>query len=93
MVSYAAKDMDEAIAAVCLELGYSELREKQEEVVKHFLRGRHVFVSLSTGSGKSLCYSILPNLFDKLKRNTATDARSVVIVISPLIALMKDQEL
>ena len=42
MVSYTAKDVDEAIAAVCLELSYSKLREKQEEVVKHFLRGRRV---------------------------------------------------
>ena len=66
------------------------MREKQE-VVEQFLSGRYVFFSLPMGSGKSLCYSILPSLFDKLKRNTGVDARSVVIVVSPLIALMKDQ--
>ena len=44
------------------EMGYSEMRSKQEEVVGHFWSNRDVFVS---GSGKSLCYSVLPRLFDR----------------------------
>ena len=36
-------------------LGYSELRPQQEEVVRKFVQGHNVFVSLPTGSGKSLC--------------------------------------
>ena len=51
---------------------------------------RDVFVSLPTGSGKSLCYCILPELFDTLRGN-ARKGQSIVIVVSPLIALMKDQ--
>ena len=46
-----------------------------------------MFVSLPTGSGKSLCYAVLPAAFDSLRES----GRSIVIVVSPLIALMKDQ--
>ena len=59
--------------------GYSSLREKQEEIMKHFLSGRDTFVSLPTGSGKSL------SVFDKLRR---TSSSSIVVVVNPL---MKDQ--
>ena len=49
---------------------------------------RDVFVTLPTGSGKSLCYCILPVVFDALLDKTC---KSIVLVVSPLIALMKDQ--
>ena len=52
------------------------------------MEGNDVFVSLSTGYGKSLCYAALPYAFDELR---ATDTPSIVVVVSPLIALMKDQ--
>lgn len=52
---------------------------------------RDVFVCLPTGSGKSLCYCILPYAFDELRSITGTEKRSIVLVVSPLIALMKDQ--
>ena len=45
-------------------------------------------MSLLTGYGKSLCYAVLPKVFDLL-RGVAN--KSIVIVVSPLIALMKDQ--
>ena len=48
------EDIGEAIASAAEKLGYSELRKNQELVVRHFLRERDVFVSLPTGSGKSL---------------------------------------
>ena len=51
-----------------------------------FLQKRDVFVILPTGFGKSLCFGCLPSVFDCLKGKG-----SIVIVISPLIALMKDQ--
>ena len=49
--------------------------------------GNDVFVSLPTGSGKSVCYGILPIVFDLLREKPG----SVVVVVSPLISLMKDQ--
>ena len=47
-----------------------------------------VFVSLPTGFGKSLCYILLPRVFDLLR---GVEKKSIVAVISPLIALMEDQ--
>ena len=62
---------------------------EQEIAFLSFLRGRDVFVSVPTGYGKSLCYAALPGAFDLLLgRRPST---SIVIAVSPLIALMKDQ--
>ena len=43
-------------------MGYPELRHLQETAVRAFVTGRDTFVSIPTGGGKSLCYSVLPNL-------------------------------
>ena len=64
------------------------MKPKQLEAVREFVSGKDVFVSLPTGGGKSLCYAVLPAVFDILhQRSTST---SMIIVVSPLIALMKD---
>ena len=60
--------------------GFSHFKGLQEEVIKSVLDGNHTFAIMPTGGGKSLCYQ-LPAL---MKEGTA-------IVISPLIALMKNQ--
>lgn len=80
--------LDVALSKAVEKLGYSTLREHQVQAVKAFVRGQDVFVSLPTGSGKSLCFCILPALFDILR---GVEERSVVVIVSPLIALMKDQ--
>ena len=70
--------------------------------IQHVYHGKDVFVRLPTGFGKSICYEALPFVYD-FKATTARDhqaleataseltARSLVIVISPLISLIVDQ--
>ena len=54
----------------------------------NFLNGNDVFVALPTGYGNSLCYICLPGEFNRLKTSEKT---SIVVIVSPLVALMKDQ--
>ena len=60
--------------------GFNKFKGLQEGVVESILSGNHTFVIMPTGGGKSLCYQ-LPAL---MQEGTA-------IVVSPLIALMKNQ--
>ena len=88
--TFSEEDIDGAITSATQKLGYRELRPNQELAVRHFLRGHDVFVSLPTGSGKSLCYCLLPKAFDFL-RQSVESSQCIVVVVSPLIALMQDQ--
>ena len=60
--------------------GFTSFRPLQEEIIRDSLAGQDVFALLPTGGGKSLCFQ-LPAL--------ARDG--LTVVVSPLIALMKDQ--
>lgn len=60
--------------------GHSQFREGQEKVIDILLEGRAALALFPTGGGKSLCYQLPALLFE-----------SMTLVVSPLIALMKDQ--
>ena len=60
--------------------GYSQFREGQQAVIECLLAGKNAAAVFPTGGGKSLCYQLPALLLDGL-----------TLVVSPLIALMKDQ--
>ena len=77
---HAMSHMDEALAALQKYFGFEEFREGQTEVISAVLEGHDTVVVMPTGGGKSLCFQ-LPALMKE----------GVTVVVSPLIALMKDQ--
>ena len=76
-----------------LKLGMShlELKSQQKQAIVAVYEGKDVFVCLPTGFGKSVCFQVLPFLFDhKLGLSDGSEKRCV-IVVSPLVSLMVDQ--
>ena len=58
----------------------------------HVYNGKDVFVWLPTGYSKSICYEVLPFIFDhKRGRSEGWSVNSVVVAISPLVSLMINQ--
>jgi ATP-dependent DNA helicase RecQ len=79
-VSDATGDLAAAEAALHATFGFKEFRPGQAEIIENVLAGRDVLAIMPTGSGKSLCYQLPALLRDGL-----------TVVVSPLIALMRNQ--
>lgn len=70
----------DALSSLRAHFGFDEFREGQREVISAILEGKDAVVVMPTGSGKSLCYQL-----------PAMMLGGATLVVSPLIALMKDQ--
>ncbi|WP_338378347.1 ATP-dependent DNA helicase RecQ [uncultured Flavobacterium sp.] len=72
--------MSQALQILQKHWKHDSFREPQEQIISAILEGNDVFALLPTGGGKSVCYQVPGMLLD-----------GICLVISPLIALMKDQ--
>ena len=82
-------ELSSLVDSVCLKHGYTAIKEEQKRAIINFVSGKDVFVCLPTGFGKSLCFIILPEVFDTVYRKP--EGSSIIIVVAPLTSLMKDQ--
>jgi ATP-dependent DNA helicase RecQ len=76
----AEADQQQLLSLLKRHFGFSEFRPLQEEIISAVMAGQDVFALLPTGGGKSLCYQL-----------PALAGTGLTVVVSPLIALMKDQ--
>lgn len=83
-----------AVATLTKVFGFKAFQLKQEQVISRILNGRSSVAIFPTGGGKSLCYQIPALVFaevDKLNNIRGEGESGITMVVSPLIALMKDQ--
>ena len=82
-------DLSSSFSKVCEQFKFSELNKHQKEaIISVVLKKMDVFVSLPTGFGKSVIFQALPMVFDGF---TGESSGHIVIVVSPLLSLIKDQ--
>lgn len=83
--------METVIDVAAKKLGYESVKAEQMQVMSKFVEGNDVFAILPTGFGKSLCYLCLPIVFDMLQDHPSQKDLSIIVIVTPLTALIKDQ--
>src|SRR3712207_4825584 len=79
-MAQATQTINDALAALRNHFAFDDFREGQREVISAILEGHDTVVVMPTGGGKSLCYQLPAMMLE-----------GATLVVSPLIALMKDQ--
>ena len=79
-INFKIEQKQEAMEALKDYFGFNNFKGQQEEIVENILNRKNSFVIMPTGGGKSLCYQLPALMMD-----------GTAIIVSPLIALMKDQ--
>ena len=69
MAGIGKERIKDAISEAAALLGYCKLTPCQVQPIEEFVSGKDVFVSLPTSAGKSLCFCLLPKVFDTLKNS------------------------
>ena len=79
--------MEDYYCLACEKFGVSSLKEFQKKCVEQLTQKKDVFLSVKTGSGKSLCYQA----FFVIWRAMNETLKCQVLVVTPLISIMKEQ--
>ena len=89
MTAFSEESWERTFRAVKEMFEIANLLPEQENLLQEFLLGQYIFVNLPTVCGKSLIFQCLPIAADALFERPCDS--SVIVVISPLRALMEDQ--
>ncbi len=81
----------EAIVSAAARFGVEELKPEQETAIRVLVDGSDVFVCLPTGYGKSLCFGLLPFVYDHLRGVDNSNQSSIVVRVVPSQSIMTDQ--
>lgn len=71
--------------------GLADLKYEQKQALFYLVCGNDVFVNCPTGFGKSLIYQLAPFVVEEISRKEGKSRSAIVLVISPLVSLIKDQ--
>ena len=82
---------EKCLQSILPRFSLAELKDEQKKAMFYLLSGKDVFVNLPTGFGKSLIYQLTPLVAEELSRHYGNIRIGIVLVISPLVSLIKDQ--
>ena len=89
--SQRAECFESSLRSVLPKFGLRELYNEQMQALYYLVSGNDVFANLPTGFGKSLIYQLAPFVVEEMSRREGKPRTAIVLVISPLVSLIKDQ--